>query len=147
MKAAFQKFFTTEFLRFLVVGVISAAIEFSLLFLLKRYIDYRAANILAFIITNIFTFALTRRYVFASSGNKREEQKLFVICLIGALAVNHFVFWSLVEFATIDMRIAKVIAIGVTVIWNFLTRKHIVFRCREVSTEPSPAKEFHRDKF
>jgi putative flippase GtrA len=147
MRSILSKFLTAEFLRFLVVGVISAAIEFSLLFLLKTYIDYRIANILAFIITNIFTFALTRRYVFTSSGNKLEEQKLFIVCLAGALAVNHVILWSLVEFVAMDMRIAKTIAIGVTVIWNFFTRKHIVFKNRELAAETSPAKGFSSKKF
>lgn len=147
MRSILSKFLTAEFLRFLVVGVISAAIEFSLLFLLKTYIDYRIANILAFIITNVFTFALTRRYVFTSSGNKFEEQKLFIVCLAGALAVNHVILWSLVEFVAMDMRIAKTIAIGVTVIWNFFTRKHIVFKNRELAAEASPAKGFPSKKF
>jgi putative flippase GtrA len=149
MKSVLNKFLTAEFLRFMVVGVISAGIEFSLLFLFTMYIDYRFANILAFVVTNIFTFALTKRWVFTSSGNKVEEQKLFVICLGGALLVNHMVLWSLVEYVTLDMRVAKIIAIGVTVIWNFLTRKNIVFRDREtpVAPQPSPSKDFPLKRF
>jgi putative flippase GtrA len=147
MRPVLNKFFTVEFLRFMIVGVISAAIEFSLLFLLKSYIDYKIANILAFAVTNFITFSLTRKYVFTSSGNRAEEQKLFVICLGGALLVNHVVLWSLVEYVSLDMRLAKVIAIGVTVIWNFLTRKNIVFRNRNVVAEPSPAKEFPAKRF
>jgi putative flippase GtrA len=147
MKSVLNKLFTGEFLKFAIVGVISAAIEFSLLFLIKQYIDYRAANILAFIITNIFTFTLTRRYVFTSSGNKAEEQKLFIICLSGALLVNHVVLWSLVEFVSLSIGTAKVIAIGITVIWNFLTRKYIVFRNRQIIPEPAPAKEYPAKRF
>jgi putative flippase GtrA len=149
MKSVLSKFFTVEFFKFVIVGVISAAIEFSLLFLLTKYIDYRVANILAFIITNVFTFILTRRYVFTSSGNKAEEQKLFILCLGGALAVNHVILWSLVEYGSVDMRIAKIIAIAVTVIWNFVTRKNIVFRNREIAAEASPArtKDFPAKKF
>jgi putative flippase GtrA len=149
MKSVLGKFLTTEFLRFMIVGVISAGIEFSLLFFFKQYIDYRIANIIAFIITNVITFTLTRRWVFTSSGNRAEEQKLFVFCLGGALLVNHVVLWSLVEYVSLDMRLAKVIAIGVTVIWNFLTRKNIVFRNREASVAPetAAAKEYPAKRF
>ena len=149
MKSVLGKFFTAEFFRFMIVGVISAGVEFSLLFLFTQYIDYRIANIAAFIVTNFITFSLTRRYVFTSSGNRAEEQKLFVICLGGALLVNHFVLWSLVEYVSLDMRIAKVIAIAVTVIWNFLTRKNIVFRNRQTETvpEPSPVKDYSAKRF
>lgn len=149
MKSVLGKFFSAEFLRFIVVGIISAGVEFSLLFLFKQYIDYRIANVLAFVVTNVLTFSLTRRYVFTSSGNRAEEQRLFVICLAGALLVNHMVLWSLVEYVSLDMRLAKVIAIGVTVIWNFLTRKNIVFRNRVTETvpAPSPAKDFPAKRF
>ena len=147
MKAVLNKFLSFEILRFIIVGVISAGIEFSLLFLFKLYIDYRVANVLAFILTNIFTFALTKRYVFTSTGNKAEEQKLFILCLAGALVVNHVVLWSLVEYLSLDMRLAKMIAISTTVIWNFITRKHIVFRNRNVEPETSPAKEYSSENF
>ena len=149
MKSVLSKFFTAEFVRFIIVGVISAAIEFSLLFLFKSYSDYRIANIFAFLVTNVISFTLTRRYVFSSSGNRSEEQRLFVICLGGALLVNHMVLWSLVEYVALDMRIAKVIAISVTVVWNFLTRKNIVFRNRETSiiTERSPSKDYPSKRF
>jgi putative flippase GtrA len=149
MKSVLSKFLTAEFLRFMIVGVISAGIEFSLLFLFKQYIDYKIANVLAFVVTNVITFSLTRRYVFTSSGNRAEEQKLFVICLTGALLVNHVVLWSLVEYVSLDMRLAKICAIGVTVIWNFLTRKNIVFRNREATVvpEPSPAKDYSAKRF
>jgi putative flippase GtrA len=148
MRFVLKKFLTAELLRFIVVGIISAAIEFSLLFLFKQYIDYRLANILAFVVTNVITFTLTRRYVFTSNGNRAEEQKLFVLCLSGALLVNHVVLWSLVEYVALDMRLAKIIAISVTVIWNYLTRKNIVFRNRvNALPETSPVKDYPAKKF
>jgi putative flippase GtrA len=118
---------------------------------------------LAFIVTNIITFSLTRRYVFTSSRSKSQEQTLFVICLGGALLVNDYVLKTLVEYAAMDLRLAKIFAIGVTVIWNFFTRKYIVFRNRVATTstnsdmepgsepdvvpEPSPAKDYSSKKF
>jgi putative flippase GtrA len=148
MKLVLKKFLTAELMRFIVVGIVSAAIEFSLLFLFKLYIDYRLANILAFVVTNVITFTLTRRYVFTSNGNRAEEQKLFVICLGGALLVNHVVLWSLVEYVALDMRVAKLVAISVTVVWNYITRKNIVFRNRvNAIPEVTAVKDFPVKKF
>jgi putative flippase GtrA len=148
MKLVLKKFLTAELMRFIVVGIVSAAIEFSLLFLFKLYIDYRLANILAFVVTNVITFTLTRRYVFTSNGNRAEEQKLFVICLGGALLVNHVVLWSLVEYVALDMRVAKLVAISVTVVWNYITRKNIVFRNRvNAIPEVTAVKDFPAKKF
>ena len=136
-----KKTFTPEFIRFLIVGVISAGIEYALLFLFAMKMDYKVANIPAFILTNVITFILSNRYVFTSTtrGNKRYELTLFVICLGGALAVNSAVLFLMKEVIVMDLSFAKAIAIAVTVIWNFVTRKHIVFRNREVAAEAAPA--------
>lgn len=141
MNELIKKTFTPEFIRFLIVGVISAGIEYALLFLFAMKMDYKVANIPAFILTNVITFILSNRYVFTSTtrGNKRYELTLFVICLGGALAVNSAVLFLMKEVIVMDLSFAKAIAIAVTVIWNFVTRKHIVFRNREVAAEAAPA--------
>ena len=141
MNELIKKAFTPEFIRFLIVGVISAGIEYALLFLFAMKMDYKVANIPAFILTNVITFILSNRYVFTSTtrGNKRYELTLFVICLGGALAVNSAVLFLMKEVIVMDLSFAKAIAIAVTVIWNFVTRKHIVFRNREVAAEAAPA--------
>jgi putative flippase GtrA len=142
----FNRLFKSEFARFVLVGGISAVLEYSLYFLFKSALDYLVANVLAFGLTNIVTFILSRRFVFAPSGNKRsQEAALFFGCLIGALLVNQVVLWALVEFVSVDDKIAKALAIVVTVIWNFFTRKHLVFRNREVATQEAPT-EFRSDK-
>jgi len=140
VKEFIKKTFTAEFIRFLIVGVLSALIEYTLFFLFKAEIDYLIANVVAFALTNVVTFILSRRYVFTSKNNKYYEATLFIVCLLGALIVNQMVLWALVEFATLDKGIAKALAIAVTVVWNFFTRKHFVFRNREVAPESSSTK-------
>jgi putative flippase GtrA len=137
----FKKTFTPEFLRFLVVGILSAGIEYLLWFLFKMKMDYKLANVPAFVLTNIVTFILSNRYVFntAGRGNKKYELTLFIVFLGGALIVNSAVLSLCVEILHLDAGLSKVIAIGVTVVWNFITRKHIVFRNREVAPERSAA--------
>ena len=58
----------TEFARFVIVGGISAVLEYSLYFLFKLILDYLIANVLAFGLTNIVTFILSKLYVFEPSG-------------------------------------------------------------------------------
>jgi putative flippase GtrA len=135
------KLLKAEFTKFVFVGGISAIIEFSLLILFveKLAIDYLFGNVFAFALTNIVTYILTKRFVFngTQSVNKAQEAGLFFLCLLGGLVVNQIVLWAVVEFTLIDYRIAKVIAIAITVIWNFFTRKHLVFRNRAVVTQQS----------
>jgi putative flippase GtrA len=156
MKALIQRFCTGELFRFIVVGGLSAAIEYSLYFLFKPLFGYMAgfgymaANVVAFACTNVFTYILTRRYVFGSTNeNKRQEALLFFLCLSGALIANSITLWMLVKLAGTDHRIAKIIAIAVAVVWNFYTRKHVVFKNREVAAEaapPPPTKGFREDR-
>lgn len=136
MKSTLNKVFSAELFRFVLVGGISAVVEYALYFLFKPAFGYLVGNVVAFACTNIVTFILTRKYVFNSSDeNKAQEAMLFTVCLAGALVTNQIALWALVEFGQMDDRIAKIIAIAVTVVWNFFTRKHVVFRNRGIVTE------------
>lgn len=138
LKQAGKKVLTREFLKFVIVGVISAALEFSLLITTVEYfgMGYLAGNLIAFLSTNMVTYSLSRRYVFGASGNKKVyEAALFGICLLGGLALNQVVLWTFVEFTWLDYRIAKIVAILVTIVWNFLSRKHLVFRNKKTDQE------------
>jgi putative flippase GtrA len=132
MKTLIARYLDSKFFRFIVVGLISAAIEYSLYFGFTLVIDYQLANVVSFALTNIVTFLLSRKYVFVSnSDNRSEEISLFVLCLCGALVMSQTVLWAFVEYGDINDKIAKGFAICVAVIWNYFTRKHIVFRTRE----------------
>ena len=147
MKRVIGRYLELNFVRFVIVGLISAAIEYSLYFALTTVLHYQVANVLSFALTNVVTFVLSRKYVFASGNqNKAEEATLFILCLLGALIVSQGVLSALVEYGNINDKIAKAFAICVAVIWNYFTRKHIVFRKREASepvavTEPVEEKD------
>lgn len=138
IRIAGKRILTREVLNFIVVGIISAAMEYGLLVLNVEVFNmyYLYANLVAFVGTNIVTYILSRRFVFGASGNKTAiEATLFFLCLAGGLAINEMVLWTLVSFAGTDYMIAKVPAIAITILWNFFTRKHLVFRNRQVSAE------------
>ena len=148
MMTIIKKILSGAFIKFAIVGGISAVIEYLLYFVFKTSLNYLVANVLAFGLTNILTFALSRKYVFASeNSNKTEEAKLYVVCLAGALCVNQVVLWGRVEFGTMDDKFAKAMAIAVTVFWNYFTRKHIVFKNREVVAQRSPSKNYPLKRF
>jgi putative flippase GtrA len=148
MKVLFNKVVSAELFRFVVVGGVSALMEYALYFLFKPVFGYLAGNVVAFACTNVVTFMLTKRYVFNSGNgneNKSQEALLFALCLCGALLVNQITLWLLVEFAALHDTIAKVAAIAVAVVWNFFTRKHVVFKNRVVATQGAPAESSPKD--
>jgi putative flippase GtrA len=117
--------------KYVIVGSCSAALEVSLLIAAVEYlhIQYLIANVFAFIITNVLNYAASRLWVFERSGaRKRVELPVFAFFLGIGLAINQAALWFLVQKLFLDYRIAKVLSIGFVVIWNFFTRKHIVFK-------------------
>ncbi len=120
-----------QFGRFFLVGVISAALEMSILIGLVELIswDYLTANLIAFTITNLLNYVLSRLWVFASDNKKifSEFVKFMIFVVIGLL-INQSFLWAFVEFVSLDYKISKVLAIGLTIIWNFITRKHLIFK-------------------
>lgn len=148
MTTILKKILSGAFVKFAIVGGISAVVEYLLYFVFKNSMNYLVANVVAFGLTNIMTFTLSRKYVFASeNSNKAEEAALYVACLAGALCVNQLVLWGLVEFGAMDDRFAKAVAIAITVFWNYFTRKHIVFKNREVVPERSASKNYPIKRF
>ncbi|MFN6087477.1 MAG: GtrA family protein [Cyclobacteriaceae bacterium] len=124
-----------QFGRFFLVGVISAAIEMSILIGLVEYVswDYLAANLIAFNITNLLNYVLSRMWVFTSDNNKiAPEFKKFMIFVLIGLLINQFFLWVFVEFISLDYKTSKVLAIGITIVWNFVTRKHLIFKSADI---------------
>ena len=129
IQTVFNKLISPEFLKFAIVGGVSALIEYSLYLAFKLWMDYLVANIVAFAFTNIVTYILSKIYVFgSSSANKVMEAALFFLCLLGALLISQFTLWVLVDYAGMDDRIAKGIAMSIAIVWNFFSRKYIVFK-------------------
>ncbi len=129
-----KKIFQGSFARYLVVGITSAALE---MFLLILFVEQFAVtplvgNVFAFLITCILNYVLSRKWVFERTGErKRVEFVLFMFFVTCGLLISQFVMWIGVDQWNIDYRISKVIATGFVVIWNFFTRKYLVFNRAE----------------
>jgi len=129
-----KKIFQGSFARYLVVGITSAALEMFLLILFVEQFEftYLVGNVFAFLITCILNYVLSRKWVFERTGErKRVEFMLFMFFVTCGLLISQFVMWICVDQWSIDYRISKVIATGFVVIWNFFTRKHLVFNRAE----------------
>ncbi|MBL0742208.1 GtrA family protein [Chryseolinea sp. Jin1] len=102
---------------------------FLLIMFVERFaLSYLVANVFAFLITCIINYYLSRKWVFERTGErKRVEFMLFMFFVTCGLLISQFVMWVCVGQWHIDYRISKVIATGFVVIWNFFTRKHVVF--------------------
>ena len=119
-----------NFIRYIIVGVISMAIEMGMLILLVERLGLPVleSNLIAFVITNIVNYILSRLWVFEKSGRKkRVELVWFSLFLSISLLLSQALMWIGADYLHLDYKITKLISIVIVVAWNFLTRKHFVF--------------------
>jgi putative flippase GtrA len=123
-----------QVLRFGIVGVLSAAGEFGLLILLveKFGLGYMQANFIAFCFVVIANYIASRLWIFGAGSFSKgvEFVSFFVVVLIG-LGINQLSMYFWVESFALDYRVAKVLALALVIIWNFLAKKYFVFRRRK----------------
>lgn len=117
-----------RFLKFGVVGLTGMVIDFSITFLLKEKLKIHRyiASSTGFTIAATSNYFLNRIWTFESSDPKilLEYGSFIVISVIG-LGVNNL-FLYLFE-KKLPFYVAKLFAIGVTMVWNFLANYYITF--------------------
>ncbi|MGE7367187.1 GtrA family protein [Desemzia incerta] len=114
--------------KFGIVGVIAAAIDFGILFILTSFFDvfYLLSAAIAYIVSTAFNYIASMRYVFVSKYDKTEKNKellIFLVLSLIGLGINEFFMWFFVEKYNIYYILAKVIATVIVMAWNFITRK------------------------
>ena len=125
-----QLLFATDFIKFVIAGALSVMIEYAVLisFVEKLHLNYLFANSVAFVAATTFNYIISRLWVFGKS-NKRIRHELFLFFATGCvgLVINQSIMWILVDSYQLNYKLAKLFAILVVVVWNFLTKKFLVF--------------------
>jgi len=120
-----------QFLKFCVVGTIGTAIDFGLLYLLveSAHIWYLLAATISFIVAVINNYIFNKFWTFEDRDKDflRQFGQFLVVSIIG-LGLNVLILYVLVEFAGMWYILAKVLATGVVLIWNFFANKYWTFK-------------------
>lgn len=122
-----------QMLRYAVVGGTGAIIDFGLLYILKEYFGwhYLVSATLAFIFSALFNFYLNRVWTFKSSGNSRKQLLIFSFVSVSGLCLNNSILYIVVKWLGIYyVYYAKVLAVGLVTIWNFIWNKYFTFRVK-----------------
>ena len=127
-----------QFLSYFCVGGVSALVEWTAFALLIYLPDmsYPAATSLAFILSTTTNWYLGRSFTFKDSeaykGKSVKEYLLvFLVSAIG-LGFNVLLMYFFVEFLGMNTKIlqtvAKVMSTGIVFVWNFLSRKFLIYK-------------------
>ncbi len=116
-----------QIMKFGVVGVIAFVIDFGVLVFLTEVfgIDPVISATVSFIISVIFNYAASMRYVFShrEGMSRTREFVIFVVLSAIGLGINDLLIWAGTDLASFDYRLVKIFATAVVMVWNFVTRK------------------------
>ena len=119
-----------EVIRFLIVGGGCFLLEYILLYVLIEYmhIGYLVSSAIAFTVSLLVNYILCLLVVFNVKHQSSLEIGLFIITSLIGLIINQGVMWFLVEIIAWWYMFAKVIASGIVMIWNYITKRYILIR-------------------
>ncbi len=116
-----------QIMKFGVVGVIAFVIDFGVMVFLTEVfgIDPVISATVSFIISVIFNYAASMRYVFShrEGMSRTREFVIFVVLSAIGLGINDLLIWAGTDLAPFDYRLVKIFATAVVMVWNFVTRK------------------------
>ena len=130
-----------KLLRFALVGGINTAIDIGLLFGLITTLGLPklAANTVSTGLAFIFSFFANKSYTFRAQGDVRRQLILFVVVTLAGLwgLQNAVIFCispilaSVIHAESLVLLLAKIIATGASLVWNYCLYDHVVFRTTE----------------
>ena len=116
-----------QIMKFGVVGVIAFVIDFGVMVFLTEVfgIDPVISATVSFIISVVFNYAASMRYVFShrEGMSRTREFVIFVVLSAIGLGINDMLIWAGTDLASFDYRLVKIFAAAVVMVWNFVTRK------------------------
>lgn len=122
--------FLVKFLKFGLVGFTGLFIDFGITYACKEWLKIQKyiSNSIGFTIAATSNYILNRIWTFKSSDPHIavEYSEFLVISLIG-LGINNLILWLIVSRLKWNFYLAKLVAIGVVTIWNFLANYFITF--------------------
>ena len=116
-----------QIIKFGIVGVIATIIDWGIYYICYHYfgIDYKLANVLGFSVSVVFNYLISVRYVFNVDKEKDPKRNfiLFIIFSVIGMLLNELILIICVSKLHLHEMLGKVIATGLVMVYNFITRK------------------------
>lgn len=116
--------------KYVVIGGVSALVEWSVFWLLLRPagLNYIAAAVVAFIVATFVNYLLCVRTIFVSKTKSgwKDAAMVYVASLL-ALVINVSTLAVLVRQVGLDPMLAKIAGTGSAFLFNFASRQFLIF--------------------
>ncbi len=121
---------TVRIIRFILVGMLNALIMSLIVWLMmdELGIDYRPANVTAYVVAQINNFFWSKYWIFTScSGHLCREVLLFLLAFGCAYVAQFMVLLLMVEILGLNEYLAQFLGLFVYGAVNFLMNRHMTF--------------------
>lgn len=118
-----------EIARFILVGGACFVLDYGLLYILTEYggLHYLLSAGVSFTISVFVNYWLCLVCVFRGANTQTHRAKmLFFGSSIAGLGLNQLLMWMLVDLFGIYYMIAKPIAAGIVMVWNYVLKRRAV---------------------
>jgi putative flippase GtrA len=116
--------------RFILVGALTASLDYLLLYVLTAHagFNYFLSAAIGFMAGSVGNYYLSALWVFTPGKHRQEiEFTLFILTSLAGLVLNQFCMWAAVDWLGVNYLVAKVFAIVVVTLWNYISKKRVVF--------------------
>ena len=118
-----------QIFRFGIVGIIAFIIDYTLLYIFTDIlgINYLISSGLSFIISVIFNYVASIKYVF-NTGHRQGLKDVIIFILLSTigLGINEIIMFIGVNYLHVHYMIVKIGATAIVMVYNFITRKIFV---------------------
>ncbi len=115
-----------QIIKFVIVGGIATIIDYIIFFLLHDLLKVPTlpSNIASFSISVIYNYIASVKWVFDVKENDPKKQFIiFIVLSIIGLLINTAIVYVTIDILKWWSIIAKVLATGIVMVFNFITRK------------------------
>jgi putative flippase GtrA len=117
-------------LRFLLIGVISTAVDISLLYVLTEFCTtyYLASASVSYCCGILVNYALNKQITFRDASKKYLRQfVVFAAVSFSGLILNLIILFIAADLLTIHYLAGKGFATGISLVWNYFGQSRITF--------------------
>jgi putative flippase GtrA len=121
-----------DFIKYCIVGGAAFVIDFSLLVFFTEItgLHYLLSAPIAFIISLVFNYLLCINWVFQFRVYTDIKIEFLIFITIGVIGIviTEFVLWVFTPLLNHNYMLAKILAVGIVLFWNYLMRKYLLFK-------------------
>lgn len=120
----------TQSAKFILAGTATATLDYLILYLLTEHagLGYFFSAAIGFVLGSVCNYVLSIRWVFIPGKFRQSiEFTLFMLMTVVGLMINQFIMWFMVDIILIHYLLAKAVAIPAVTVWNYISKKKLVF--------------------